>query len=412
MSEQAHALLVGLLSQLRADFDRLRWQASPVRAQLVHRATNAEAEGVLGIPSLPSSDVVAFQGAGHREAQQLFDESGNPRFREDPIVDVKGTPITNSAGEAFDVVMPAFRTITFSGRIEDYQQLAQLAERGGRIVGSLRLPVLDRFQGWRFSTPSDLWWSVLFEIAWQKEHPLLVAEKRLWLPAKEPHAFVPYDLQQLKHLASSGLGGLDKIPGNWLKRLPEAWVSNLENAVAASLDGTELMISKLTPATPLTDKAASGEGPMDIASTTVKIGRRFAVALSFPGERRDFVAKVAFGLREVFGEQRVFYDRFHEVELSRPNLDLVLQQFYSQDSDLVIVFVCGEYDEKEWCGLEWRAIRELMKTHSRADEDVMFLRFDNKPLPGMLSIDGFLDISRRSERDVIDAILRRWSATR
>jgi hypothetical protein len=53
-----------------------------------------------------------------------------------------------------------------------------------------------------------------------------------------------------------------------------------------------------------------------------------------------------------------------------------------------------------------------MKQKSRGDEDVMFLRFDDEPLEGMLSIDGYLDISSKSERDVADSIIKRWSATR
>lgn len=90
----------------------------------------------------------------------------------------------------------------------------------------------------------------------------------------------------------------------------------------------------------------------------------------------------------------------------------MLQRFYAEDSDLVVVFICGEYAEKEWCGLEWRAVRDLMKSKSRRDEDVMFLRFDDKPLEGLLSIDGYIDISKRSEREVTDSIIRRWTATR
>jgi hypothetical protein len=144
----------------------------------------------------------------------------------------------------------------------------------------------------------------------------------------------------------------------------------------------------------------------------VKIRRRFAIALSFPGERRGFVHKVAIALRSAFDEQRIFYDKFHQEELSRPNFDLALQRIYAEDADLVVVFVCAEYEEKEWCGVEWRVIRDLMKSHSRRDEDVMFLRFDDKPLEGLLSIDGYLDISQKSSRKVADSVIKRWTATR
>jgi hypothetical protein len=53
-----------------------------------------------------------------------------------------------------------------------------------------------------------------------------------------------------------------------------------------------------------------------------------------------------------------------------------------------------------------------MKSASRPDEDVMFLRLDDKPLAGVLSLDGYLDVSRKSPRQIADAILRRWSLKR
>ena len=37
----------------------------------------------------------------------------------------------------------------------------------------------------------------------------------------------------------------------------------------------------------------------------------------------------------------VFYDRFHEAELARPNLDVYLQEIYHDRSRLVVVFLAG-----------------------------------------------------------------------
>jgi TIR domain len=411
-------LVMRLLAQTRAEFDRLRSQGAPIKALLIHRATNAEAEGVRGFP-MPNGQPVGMEGAGHRDGGQRLDENGNPLFRDDPIVDVKGKPITNSAGQAFDFVMPAFRSVFFNGRTEDYQMLAGVVVRAGRLVAKLlHLSIMEILAGWTFSTPQDLWWGLLFEIAWAGRHPLLVAEKSLWLPAEKPNAFVPYNLQQLRGLATTALPMGPKIPENWLRRLPDAWLSELDDVLAASVDLADFLLTEATSEmdpTRNTDKSPSSE--CDVRSTEkerggVTIRRRFAVALSFPGERRPFVGKVAVALRAAFGEPRVFYDRFHQEELSRPNLDLVLQRIYAEDADLVVVFVCGEYQEKEWCGLEWRAIRELMKSHSRLKEDVMFLRLDDKPLEGLLSIDGYLDISKRKPRAVADSVIKRWTAMR
>lgn len=160
-----------LLQQIHADFDLSRRECSPVSAQLVHRASNAKAEGVEGMPSA-NSETIAWRSAGHRELAQRVDSNGNVLFREDAIVDAAGQPIVNSAGQAFDVVMSATRSVAFFGSLSDYQRLDDLAERAGRILQLLRhLPALGLLSGWQFGNPADIWWAVLFEFAWSFDIP-------------------------------------------------------------------------------------------------------------------------------------------------------------------------------------------------------------------------------------------------
>src|SRR5690348_16634202 len=94
--------------------------------------------------------------------------------------------------------------------------------------------------------------------------------------------------------------------------------------------------------------------------------KRFQVALSFPGEYREFVKQVADCLTASLEEKNVFYDRYYEAELARPDLDTYLQAIYHDQSELIVVFLCHEYEQKEWCGLEWRAIRDLLKQKQAA----------------------------------------------
>jgi len=44
--------------------------------------------------------------------------------------------------------------------------------------------------------------------------------------------------------------------------------------------------------------------------------KRFRIAFSFAGEKRDFVEKVARILADRFGEDRILYDKFHEAEFA------------------------------------------------------------------------------------------------
>lgn len=136
--------------------------------------------------------------------------------------------------------------------------------------------------------------------------------------------------------------------------------------------------------------------------------KRFNVALSFPGEHRTTVEGIAKSLSRSLAREKVFYDRFWEPELARPNLDTHLQNIYQNDSDLVVVFLCAAYDEKEWCGLEFRAIRNLMK--KRRDDEIMFIRVDDGDVKGVFEIDGYLDAKGRSASDIAKAIRDRLKA--
>ncbi|CAD78771.1 toll/interleukin-1 receptor domain-containing protein [Rhodopirellula baltica] len=136
----------------------------------------------------------------------------------------------------------------------------------------------------------------------------------------------------------------------------------------------------------------------------------FKVAVSFPGEKRRYVSRVVDALRDPLGNDSVFYDFDYQAQLARPNLDTLLQRIYRDQSDLIVVFLCDEYAKKQWCGLEWRAIRDIIK--SKEDERVMFVRFDDAEVDGMLSIDGYVDASNRTTKKIAEFILTSWRASK
>jgi TIR domain len=133
----------------------------------------------------------------------------------------------------------------------------------------------------------------------------------------------------------------------------------------------------------------------------------FQVAMSFPGERRPYVAATVDKLREHLGPDAVFYDHDYQAQLARPNLDTQLQDIYRNRSSLVVVFLCEKYTEKQWCGLEWRAIRDMIKF--KQDDQVMFVRFDDAAVDGVLSIDGYIDARCHSPNDLAGFVLTRLS---
>jgi len=131
----------------------------------------------------------------------------------------------------------------------------------------------------------------------------------------------------------------------------------------------------------------------------------FKVALSFPGEHRSYVSKVVDNLKESLGKDQIFYDYDYQSQLAIPNLDTMLQNIYRNNSDLVVVFLCKEYSQKEWCGLEWRAVRDIIK--SKENERIMFIRFDDSQIEGVFSIDGYIDANQFSESEIAKFILER-----
>lgn len=164
---------------------------------------------------------------------------------------------------------------------------------------------------------------------------------------------------------------------------------------AASIPACEYLIQ-------YSSAAASASGrTVDSALTQA----RFHVALSFPGEKREFVLEVAEGLRSA--GVRVFYDGYFEADLARPDLDVLLQRIYHDQSDLIVVFLCREYEEKQWCGLEWRAVRDLIK--KRRGDSIMPLRFDDTDIPGLFSIDGYVDLRNRTPANAVQLIRQRLS---
>jgi hypothetical protein len=136
---------------------------------------------------------------------------------------------------------------------------------------------------------------------------------------------------------------------------------------------------------------------------------RFAIALSFPGERRDYVKQVADSLAGVFGSGRVLYDKYHEAEFARVNLDVHLPALYRTRSELIVVFLCPEYARKPWCGLELRHIRQLIPTPDASR--IMLVSFgDPGDLSeiGILRGDGHLDIGARPAVEIAGKIIERF----
>jgi hypothetical protein len=137
-------------------------------------------------------------------------------------------------------------------------------------------------------------------------------------------------------------------------------------------------------------------------------GRRFTVGFSFAGGDRSRVEQVARRLAKRLTEERVLYDKFHEEELARLDLDVYLPKLYTDETELIVVVLSPDYPTKRWCGLELRNIRELINTPAQGR--IMLLQIGTPTNLSELGIrkgDGFLDISRCPADVVAEKILKR-----
>jgi tetratricopeptide (TPR) repeat protein len=133
--------------------------------------------------------------------------------------------------------------------------------------------------------------------------------------------------------------------------------------------------------------------------------KRFRVAFSFAGEKRDYVAQVASILAERFDQAAILYDKFHEAEFARHDLGIYLPMLYGEESELIVPVLCPHYDPKKWTGWEWLHIYGLL---TRDDgHRVMPSRFDHANVAGLSPAAGYIELDDKTPEQFAALILGR-----
>ena len=143
----------------------------------------------------------------------------------------------------------------------------------------------------------------------------------------------------------------------------------------------------------------------DISQATEPGRRRFRIALSFAGEKRDYVAAIANNLTTRFNQSEILYDKFHVAEFARPDLGIYLPKLYGEQSDLIVPILCANYDAKRWTGWEWLHIYGLI---TKGDvHRVMPCRFDHALADGLSPAAGFVELDDKTPEEAATHILER-----
>ncbi len=134
--------------------------------------------------------------------------------------------------------------------------------------------------------------------------------------------------------------------------------------------------------------------------------RRFRIAFSFAGEKREFVAQVADILAKKFSAKEILYDKYHEAEFARHDLGIYLAELYGKQADLIVPVLCPKYDTKRWTGWEWQHIYGLL---TKADgHRVMPSRFEFAEADGLSPTSGFIELDQKTPEQFAALILERY----
>jgi hypothetical protein len=127
---------------------------------------------------------------------------------------------------------------------------------------------------------------------------------------------------------------------------------------------------------------------------------KYDIALSFAGEDRDYVAKVAILLKEKgIG---VFYDHFDEVNLWGKDLYVYLSDIYKNQAKYTVIFISKFYNEKLWTNHERQSMQA--RAFEENEEYILPVRFDDTDVKGILKTTGYLDLRTKTPEELADII--------
>lgn len=133
---------------------------------------------------------------------------------------------------------------------------------------------------------------------------------------------------------------------------------------------------------------------------------KYQVALSFAGEDRDYVHKVAELLKN--NGITVFYDKFEQVDLWGKDLGIHFDYVYRRQSQYFIPFISKHYKEKIWTFYEVRTA--IARAIENKEEYILPAKFDDTELDGIRSTLGYLDLRKMSPEEMANAIIQKLGA--
>ncbi|MFD1059686.1 toll/interleukin-1 receptor domain-containing protein, partial [Paracoccus fistulariae] len=131
--------------------------------------------------------------------------------------------------------------------------------------------------------------------------------------------------------------------------------------------------------------------------------RDYDIALSFAGEERDYVDRVANLLKE--RGIKVFYDLFEEADLWGKDLYVHLSEVYHRRAQFTVMFISRAYADKLWTNHERKSAQA--RAFQEAQEYILPARFDDTEIPGVLPTVGYISLRNRSPEDFVSLVTKK-----
>jgi hypothetical protein len=134
-----------------------------------------------------------------------------------------------------------------------------------------------------------------------------------------------------------------------------------------------------------------------------EVGGAYEVVLSFAGEDREYVEKVAEILK--YNDVSLFYDNYEEASLWGKNLTEHLHKVYRGSARYCVMFISKHYAEKVWPTHERRSAFE--KAIESKEEYILPARFDDTEIPGLHKHIVYVDLRKKTPDELVSLIMQK-----
>ena len=166
-------------------------------------------------------------------------------------------------------------------------------------------------------------------------------------------------------------------------------------------DGYRLVITSR-----ISGRAVCSAVDLEAAKNVTEDPDVYEIVLTFAGEEREYVERVAAYLRE--RDVRCFYDRYEEATLWGKDLAEHLHKVYSS-ARYCVMFVSKSYAEKVWTTHERRSA--LSRAVEEKGEYILPARFDDTEIPGLRHTIGYVDLRSKLPEELGGMILEKLGRT-